>query len=724
MKTPITYYGGKQTMLKHLLVMIPEHRIYCEPFFGGGALFFAKPKAEVEVINDVNGEVINFFKVLKTKFPALQKEIQATLHSRELYKKSMQIYNNPKSYSDIQRAWALWTATNQGFAGMIGSWGFGKTNSKEKAVAAKRDNFIKTYEDRLRMVQVENTDALKVIARCNEKDAFLYCDPPYIGSDQGHYSGYTESEYKTLLDALSKYKGKFLLSSYPSKILSEYIRKQGWRKKEIEKYVAVTKHTDKKKTEVLVFNYDPAKMKPMQSKQQDVIEVEEVMHELSGVKSEGEKILKSLRDPLFLSDLPFKSKVDRLALDSAMDYLAIWKMNGMRDEILPDSLVFYNPVKAVLGDDTLDIYSVKDILIKKYFLLEELDPYFKKHFNANTYQFKVVTNPRQYLPDNLPNPQEKMTSKKNPYSDIDKECQLIERFIGFHDQILNKYAFGYLLDEFQKAIEDKKITKKSPVAKEIMEIQHVLVKQFNTMKYSAHFLLKPATIKRLKAIVVKWQNSLEQTDEKFVSSKRQKKDLQGLNGVQAVNIMPSTEFASLRFNTIGFQDPWRNFIGDPAPGFTAMVFGMPKMGKSYLCLDFAGYLARTHGKVLYVAKEEKLDMTLQNKVNEKNVSHDNLTVADGIPADLSPYDFIFLDSVNKLGLTSKDLDKLKADNKGKSFIYVFQATKSGKFKGNNEFQHDVDVVIEVPERGKAVQYGRFNQGGDIDIFPDALPIAA
>lgn len=595
-------------MLKHLLVMIPEHRIYCEPFFGGGALFFAKPKAEVEVINDVNGEVINFFKVLKTKFPALQKEIQATLHSRELYKKSMQIYNNPKSYSDVQRAWALWTATNQGFAGMIGSWGFGKTNSKEKAVAAKRDNFIKTYEDRLRMVQVESTDALKVIARCNEKDAFLYCDPPYIGSDQGHYSGYTEQQYKTLLDALSKFKGKFLLSSYPSKILSEYIRKQGWRKKEIEKYVAVTKHTDKKKTEVLVFNYDPAKMKPMQSKQQDVIEVEEVMHQLSGTNT-GKEI-------------------------------------------------------------------------------------------------------------------KKMTTKKNPYADIDRECQLIERFIGFHDQILNKYAFGYLLDEFQKAIEDKKITKKSPVAKEIMEIQNVLVKQFNNMKYSAHFLLKPATIKRLKAIVVKWQNSLEQTDEKFVASKRQKKDLKGLNGVQAVNIMPSTEFANLRFNTIGFQVPWRNFIGDPAPGFTAMVFGMPKMGKSYLCLDFAGYLARTHGKVLYVAKEEKLDMTLQNKVNEKNVSHENLTVADGIPGDLSPYDFIFLDSVNKLGLTSKDLDKLKADNKGKSFIYVFQATKAGKFKGNNEFQHDVDVVIEVPERGKAVQYGRFNQGGDMDIFPDALPISA
>ncbi|HSH64472.1 MAG TPA: hypothetical protein VLB84_01420, partial [Bacteroidia bacterium] len=110
--------------------------------------------------------------------------------------------------------------------------------------------------------------------------------------------------------------------------------------------------------------------------------------------------------------------------------------------------------------------------------------------------------------------------------------------------------------------------------------------------------------------------------------------------------------------------------------------------------------------------------TLQDKLREKDVAHENLTVADGIPKDLALYDFIFLDSVNKLGLTPKDLEKLKADNKGKSFIYVFQATKAGKFKGNNEFQHDVDVVIEVPEIGKAVQYGRFNQGGEIDIFQE------
>lgn len=609
MKTPITYYGGKQTMLKHLLGLIPEHRIYCEPFFGGGALFFAKPKAEVEVINDVNGEVINFFKVLKTKFPALQKEVQATLHSRELYKKAMQIYNNPKSYSDVQRAWALWTATNQGFAGMIGSWGFGKTNSKEKAVAAKRDNFIKIYEDRLRMVQVENTDALRVIARCNERDAFIYCDPPYIGSDQGHYSGYTEEQYKTLLNVLAKTKAKFLLSSYPSKVLSQFIKKYGWKTKKVEKYVAVTKLTDKTKTEMLVYNYNLTKTRSHSSPAAEVLIEEEVEQQLAGSKASQEK------------------------------------SNNMK-------------------------------------------------------------------------------TKKNPYTDIWRECRFIERFLSFHDQILYKNTFGIFIDELQKDIQEKKITKKSPVAKEIMEIQNALIKQFNSTYLAAHFVLKPATIKRLKAIVVKWQNASDDLDVEYAKSKKKPVGLNGLSGLNQVNVMPSKDFTNLTFNTIGFKDKWLDFIGDPAPGFTAMVFGMPKMGKSYLCIDFAGYLARNHGKVLYVAKEEKLDKTLQDKLKEKNVAHENLTVADGIPADLSVYDFIFLDSVNKLGLTSKDLEKLKTENKGKSFIYIFQATKAGKFKGNNEFQHDVDVVIEVPKIGKAIQYGRYNQGGETDIFPDQLPIAA
>lgn len=98
------------------------------------------------------------------------------------------------------------------------------------------------------------------------------------------------------------------------------------------------------------------------------------------------------------------------------------------------------------------------------------------------------------------------------------------------------------------------------------------------------------------------------------------------------------------------------------------------------------------------------------------LAHVNLFVADLRPSDLTNYDFIFLDSVNKLGLSAKDLETLKENNEGKSFIYIFQVTKDGRFRGNNEFQHNVDIVAEIKEPGKAIQFGRFNQGREKKIF--------
>jgi hypothetical protein len=87
-----------------------------------------------------------------------------------------------------------------------------------------------------------------------------------------------------------------------------------------------------------------------------------------------------------------------------------------------------------------------------------------------------------------------------------------------------------------------------------------------------------------------------------------------------------------------------------------------------------------------------------------------------LPAFLAAYDFIFLDSVNRMWLTSEDLNRLKEKYLSKSFVFNLQTTKDGKFRGANTFQHDVDVVVEMPEKGKAVQFGRFNKWGELNIF--------
>jgi DNA adenine methylase len=112
MKTPISYYGGKQQLAKTILSLIPEHRLYCEPFLGGGAIFFAKPPSKVEIINDTNGELINFYRVVKHDFNALEKEVGMSLHSRKQHDQAWVIYKNPDLFDPIKRAWAVWMLAN------------------------------------------------------------------------------------------------------------------------------------------------------------------------------------------------------------------------------------------------------------------------------------------------------------------------------------------------------------------------------------------------------------------------------------------------------------------------------------------------------------------------------------------------------------------------------------------------------------------------------------
>lgn len=272
----------------------------------------------------------------------------------------------------------------------------------------------------------------------------------------------------------------------------------------------------------------------------------------------------------------------------------------------------------------------------------------------------------------------------------------IKRYIGMNGKSGMKEKAKQLLTQINRAYENGKITDSDPYIIEIHELKKNL-KSFTTDKSQKTLEIERATLNGLEGILGCACNQLQGVEEKPA-------------------IMNSMDFADMEFETLGLRGKWLDLIGDSSSNFTAMVFGKPKMGKSYLCIEFAGYLARNHGKVLYVAKEEGLDMTLQKKLNDKNVAHPNLYVSSVLPESLSAYDFIFLDSVNKLGMKPEDLTRLKALNPSKSFIFIFQTTKQGAFRGANSFQHDVDVVIEIPEKGKATQTGRFNQGGEIAIF--------
>jgi DNA adenine methylase len=258
MRTPISYYGGKQTLSAIILGLIPEHRIYCEPFLGGAAVFFAKKPSKVEIINDTNCELINFYEVLKHDFTSLEKEIAISLHSRKKHHQAQVIYANPEMFDRVKRAWAVWMLANSSYGCKLdGGFGYDRIGGTSKKLNNKREAFTEDYAIRLQQTQIECCDALRIIRSRDTPDAFFYIDPPYVGSDQGHYDGYTQEDFDSLLKLLETIKGKFLLSSFKNDSLNEFTKRNGWYSAALKMMSSMTNRAvqPRDKVEVLTANY-------------------------------------------------------------------------------------------------------------------------------------------------------------------------------------------------------------------------------------------------------------------------------------------------------------------------------------------------------------------------------------------------------------------------------------------------------------------------------------
>ena len=265
MKTPISYYGGKQRLVPQILPLIPKHTQYVEPFCGGAAVFWAKEPSQHEVLNDLDGRVVNFYRVLQTQFIELQSMIRGTLHSEADHRRAGQVLADT-SAKPLKRAWAFWVQTNMSFGRAIGN-GFAfssraRYGQSEEAQRSgyQRSQFNVALSDRLEGCEVFSRDAVALMLLKDSPSTFFYIDPPYISSECGHYKGYTSADFQRLLDVLAKLQGKFLLSSYPEPELLAARALHGWHTKDIEATVAVSgKRKERKaKTECLTYNYNPA----------------------------------------------------------------------------------------------------------------------------------------------------------------------------------------------------------------------------------------------------------------------------------------------------------------------------------------------------------------------------------------------------------------------------------------------------------------------------------
>ena len=185
-----------------------------------------------------------------------------------------------------------------------------------------------------------------------------------------------------------------------------------------------------------------------------------------------------------------------------------------------------------------------------------------------------------------------------------------------------------------------------------------------------------------------------------------------LNGIDADELSGADLYNS-DTKGIGFTGAFLELMGDPTPAFSAVVFGPAKAGKTIFNMLFADYLQTYFGNVLYVSFEEFGSPTLAIKVKQLGVNP-NITFRGDLNADLNAYQYCFLDSATKTGMTSEQVEQLKKHYPNTAFITILQVTKEGKFRGTNDWVHNTQIIIEVTD-GWADAYGRFG-AGELDIF--------
>lgn len=244
MREPFAYYGGKSRLAPQIIPHIPRHTVYVEPFCGGATLFWRKPTLKytdqshyTEVLNDTNGEVINFFRVMQKKVTrkTLLEMLRWTPYSRENYIKSKEFCVDP-----IERAYNFFCNISNSYGNKLnGGWGYCTKGGNIPLTFRNRIKNLYSIGDRLLNVYLENEDALSIIDRFDSGRTFFYLDPPYPNTHQGHYKGYKNLDYSLLINKLRAIKGSFILSCYAQNKELAY-----WEKIELSATSSISKQLE------------------------------------------------------------------------------------------------------------------------------------------------------------------------------------------------------------------------------------------------------------------------------------------------------------------------------------------------------------------------------------------------------------------------------------------------------------------------------------------------
>lgn len=258
------WYGGKYSHLDWLLPLLPRTIHYCEPFGGSAALLINREPSPVETYNDLDGEVVNFFHVLREQKEALIEAIGLTPFSRAEFEAAI---NEPTAkLANLERARRFYIRARQVRTGLAqkasaGRWAHCVLTSRA-GMAGAVSRWLGAVEDlpfiaqRLLRVQIEHAPAIDVIQRYDSEEILYYCDPPYPHSTRGDANAYayemTDDQHRELAGVLRNVKGKVALSGYQCDLMEELYG--DWQRIEAEE--RITHSVKSPRQEVLWMNYD------------------------------------------------------------------------------------------------------------------------------------------------------------------------------------------------------------------------------------------------------------------------------------------------------------------------------------------------------------------------------------------------------------------------------------------------------------------------------------
>jgi len=259
------WYGGKYSHLDWLIPLLPKTNHYCEPFGGSAAVLLNREPSPVETYNDIDGEVVNFFKALRDKKEELLYAIGMTPFSREEFVEAISTNGNGNHLTDVERARRFFIRARQVRTGLaqtasVGRWA-NCLNTSRAGMAGAVSRWLGSVEgleyisSRLLRVQIEHDDAFVVIKRYDSDNTLFYCDPPYPHASRGDSKAYqyelTDAEHLKLSQLLHSVKGKVALSGYHCDLYDELYK--DWTA--CEEGIKMAHSIKKERLEVLWINY-------------------------------------------------------------------------------------------------------------------------------------------------------------------------------------------------------------------------------------------------------------------------------------------------------------------------------------------------------------------------------------------------------------------------------------------------------------------------------------